>query len=155
MGLPDEPLSETVAAGRTLARLSRTIERCCTEVGLNLAQYRLLVFICRAPQRAGALADQDAVSGPSLTARVDALEAKGLVRRSPVEGDRRGVELTLTDEGHEVLDRIESGIDRRLRALFPTDDGRELLAALARAHLTPPSRSGGGSEARGRSRDAR
>jgi DNA-binding MarR family transcriptional regulator len=131
--IDDDPIPDAVRAGRTIARLSRTIERCCTDAGLNIAQYRLLVFIQRAPQRAGALADQDAVSGPSLTARVDALEAKGLVRRDPVAGDRRGVELTLTDEGRVVLSQIEACVQRRFEALFPTAEGMRLLAGLARA----------------------
>ena len=124
---------DSIRAARTVARLSRVVERCCSDAGLNMAQYRLLVFILRAPQRAGALADQDSVSGPSLTARVDALAAKGLVRRDPVEGDRRGVELTLTDDGRVVLEQIESCLEARLEALFPGDDGRRTLTNLAAA----------------------
>jgi DNA-binding MarR family transcriptional regulator len=129
-----EQLPDSIGAGRTIARLSRLIERCSTDTGLNLAQYRLLMFIRRAPQRAGALAEKDSASGPSLTARIDALTAKGLVRRVPVEGDRRGVELAITAEGRVVLDRIETCVDRRLDALFPGPKGRALLRALAQAN---------------------
>lgn len=125
--------SVAVSAGRMIARLARTIERSSSDEGLSLAQYRLLAFVARAPQRAGVLAAQDAVSGPSLTARVDALEAKGLVRRSPVEADRRGVELALTADGHAAVDRIEARVERRLNAIFPTPEGQALLAALANA----------------------
>jgi DNA-binding MarR family transcriptional regulator len=131
---PIDPLPDAVGAGRTIARLSRLLERCSADAGLNLAQYRLLMFIGRAPQRAGALAEKDAVSGPSLTARIDALEAKGLVRRAPVPGDRRGVELAITDEGGAVLATIEACVERRLDALFPGPKGRSLLRGLAQAN---------------------
>jgi DNA-binding MarR family transcriptional regulator len=129
----DRAASDPIEAGRNIARLSRSIERCCGDAGINMAQYRLLLFILRVPQRAGALASQDAVSGPSLTARVDALEAKGLVRRDPVEGDRRGVVLALTDDARVVLDQIEQCIGSRLEAIFVGEEGARTLAALAQA----------------------
>lgn len=127
-------LPDAIGASRTIARLSRVIERCCTQAGLNLAQYRLLVFVNDAPQRAGALADRDAASGPSLTARVDALEAKGLVTRSRAADDRRGIELTLTEAGVVALGSIEACVQGHFDALFPATKGKQLLAGLARAN---------------------
>src|SRR5664279_1407636 len=63
------------------------------------------------------LEQQSLFTRSGLTRLVDRIEADGLVRREPVEGDRRGVRVALTDEGRrrhdeafaqhwEILERI-------------------------------------------------
>ena len=42
---------------------------------------------------------------------VSALEERGLVARSPVEGNRRAVAVSLTDAGHAFLDKSHTEID--------------------------------------------
>ncbi|MFD5078085.1 MarR family winged helix-turn-helix transcriptional regulator [Streptomyces sp. NPDC058371] len=39
-----------------------------------------------------------------MTGRLDKLERAGLLRRSPDPHDRRGLQVTLTDEGHRLID---------------------------------------------------
>ncbi len=77
------------------------------------------------------------LSSGAMTNRLDRLEERGLVRRSPDPGDRRGVQITLTEEG---LDLIEEAVgahvrneDRLLGGLSGEDRAR--LAGLLRELL--------------------
>ncbi len=62
-----------------------------------------------------------------MTNRVDRLEQRGLVRRSPDPGDRRGVKVRLTRSGRETVDAALSDL---------LDHERELLG-----ELTPQERA--------------
>lgn len=112
--------NDTLQAVRVLARLTRVIERACQDSQLSLPQYRLLLYISRTSQRAGELASKAAVSRPTLTSLVDGLERQGLVERSRVSGDRRGINLVLTDDGKKAIDETERMLAERVAAL--TDD---------------------------------
>ena len=46
----------------------------------------------------------------TMTNRIDRLQAKGLVRRSPSRRDRRGVIVTLTTQGREHVDGAMIGL---------------------------------------------
>jgi long-chain acyl-CoA synthetase len=116
-------------AGRTVARLARQAEIGLAEVDLSLPQYRLLMFIDRQSAGASMLADQLAVSRPSITAVVDGLVVRGLVERKASACDRRRVELSLTDLGRELLDRADAVLDDRLAALVGELDERRRAAA--------------------------
>jgi DNA-binding MarR family transcriptional regulator len=128
---PVEASDELVVAARVLARLARVAERACGEAGLSLPQYRLLVFVAKAPQRAGDLASRSAVSRPTLTSLVDGLERQELVRRVPVEGDRRGIQLELTEAGRATLAETESRLTHRLGDLVARSGADALIGALA------------------------
>ncbi len=52
----------------------------------------------------GALVTQTMVTSGTMTNRIDRLEARGLVRRSPAPDDRRSVLVRLTHEGRERVD---------------------------------------------------
>lgn len=52
----------------------------------------------------GRLIKETMVTSGTMTTRVDRLVERGLVRRSPDPSDRRGVLVSLTDEGREVVD---------------------------------------------------
>ncbi|MFD9909770.1 MarR family winged helix-turn-helix transcriptional regulator [Streptomyces sp. NPDC059063] len=53
-----------------------------------------------------------------MTGRLDKLERAGLLRRSPDPHDRRGLQVTLTDEGRELVDRaVSAGLDAQHVAL--------------------------------------
>lgn len=121
---------------RALAWGSRLLERACTE--LSLSQYRVLALIASSPERAARLAERASVTRPTLTAVLDGLEARGLIRRGDVEGDRRGVLLEVTPEGRAGLERTEAALGERLSQVLAraSDPGavvaglRALLAAL-------------------------
>jgi DNA-binding MarR family transcriptional regulator len=120
-----------VDAVRTLARLTRLIERACGDTGLTLPQYRLLLLASRAPHRAGELASRAAVTRPALTELVDGLERQGYLRRGSVEGDKRGVRLELTEAGATVLAETDRSLVDRLGGHLKAG-GAELLEALHR-----------------------
>ena len=100
--------------GRVAARLSRVVERALGDADLSLPQYRLLTFLRDGRVAAGALAGRLAVSRPAITTLVDGLVAKGLVDRSPVEGDRRRVDHVLTDAGLAALERGDKAVEAAL-----------------------------------------
>ena len=110
--------------GRVAARLARQVDVGLAQVDLSLPQYRILMFLAEGAVAASALADNLAVSRPSVTAVVDGLVSRGLVERRHDEGDRRRVGHTLTAEGRRVLDQADAAVDARLAeiARFLTDE---------------------------------
>src|SRR5579875_2440890 len=65
--------------------------------------------------------------------------AAGLVRREPAPRDRRGVLVTLSEQGRAVVDEAFTDLLEREQALLAglADDQRQLLAGLLRALLAP------------------
>lgn len=116
-------------AVRVLARVARVLERFCTEI--SLPQYRVLSMIEDGDERATQLAGHLALTKPTITAAVDGLVERGLVRRRMVEGDRRAVRLVITSEGRKILAAAESAMACALAGLFErTDDRAGVLRAL-------------------------
>ncbi|WP_181783373.1 MarR family transcriptional regulator, partial [Pseudonocardia pini] len=109
--------AEAAGAGRTAAHLARAIEVELASVKLSLPQYRLLSTLdeLRAEQShesaASLLADRLAVSRPSVTALVDGLVGRGLVRREFRDEDRRRTWHVLTDEGRRALREADQALD--------------------------------------------
>ncbi|MFI6354956.1 MarR family winged helix-turn-helix transcriptional regulator [Streptomyces sp. NPDC050743] len=78
-----------------------------------------------------------------MTGRLDKLEKAGLLRRSPDPHDRRGLKVTLTEKGLDVIDRaVGAGLAVQTEALSLLDDEqvgqladllRELLAGTLEA----------------------
>lgn len=60
--------------------------------------------------RAGALGDALMIRRSNMTKLVDALERRGLVKRTPSDIDRRSVELSLTDAGRALIKSIKPEI---------------------------------------------
>jgi DNA-binding MarR family transcriptional regulator len=92
---------KTVSAVRTLARLYRLLES--ADSGLTLPQYRVLAAISSGGARSAHLADRLSVRRPTLTAIADGLVAAGHVTREAEAGDRRVVQLHMTDLGRAAL----------------------------------------------------
>ncbi len=70
-----------------------------------------------------------------LTRLVDRIEAAGLVRREPVPGDRRGVSVVLTPEGHRRHDEAFADhlllIEREFGSRLTRDQQRAVADALS------------------------
>jgi MarR family transcriptional regulator for hemolysin len=96
-----------VRAVRAVVFMSRLFEYECRSLGISLAQYRMLLYLRHAPRRAGELADQAAITRPSLSTLIAALEKQGWIERSAVDADRRGVRLELTEQGLATIVRVE------------------------------------------------
>src|SRR5687767_4867227 len=97
---------------RTVARLARMLERPSTD--LSLPQYRVLAMVAAGDERATRLGSRLELAKPTITAMVEALVERGLLRRDVVEGDRRAVSLQITDEGASTLAEAEAAMVRRL-----------------------------------------
>jgi DNA-binding MarR family transcriptional regulator len=135
MATPVNPLDPSEfrigRAVRAVAILSRHFERACVEMGLSLPQYRLLLWVRGGPQRAAELANRAAVRRPTLTALVDGLEAEGLLSRTAVEDDRRGIRLEVTEKGLELLTRTEAHLGQLLEKLAEGEQREAILGHLS------------------------
>jgi len=117
-------------AVRAVVRVARMLEHAATE--LTLPQYRLLVMVSCGDQRASKLAGRLALSKPTVTAVVDGLVERGFLARSEVSGDRRAVDLSLTEPGRAALAATDFAMGTRLAlVLGRCDDPRAAEAGLA------------------------
>jgi DNA-binding MarR family transcriptional regulator len=87
----------------------------------------------------GALLRATLVTSGTMTNRIDRLAEAGLVRREPDPRDRRGVLVTLSEEGREVVDAALTDLLAREQALLAglREDQRAVLADLLRTLLAP------------------
>ena len=87
----------------------------------------------------GQLIRQTLVTSGTMTNRVDRLERRGLVERSPSPSDRRGVIVRLTPSGQQTVDAAMADLldrERELLAHLPARQ-RDDLAAMLRQLLSP------------------
>jgi len=84
------------------------------------------------------------VTSGAITQRLDKMEARGLVERTPNEADGRGVRVQLTEAGGELIDRaLPEHVETEHRILAALDAGeRDELAATLRALLESLGGSG-------------
>ncbi len=103
------------------------------EAGGSASAWQVLLLV-RSQQwdtQAG-MAEAMGISGATLTHHLNALEARGLVRRWREASNRRVQQAELTAEGQALFDRLREvavGHDERLRSKL-TDEETELLAEL-------------------------
>jgi DNA-binding MarR family transcriptional regulator len=117
----------------SVARLSRRM-RVQAGNDLSVTQFSALAVLDRHGEMTPTeLAEHEHVRPPSMTRTVAALEAAGLVARSPHPTDRRQVVLAATDAGRELLREHrrlkEAWLARRLAEL--TDEDRAVLERAA------------------------
>jgi DNA-binding MarR family transcriptional regulator len=102
---------EFVKAVRLLAWITKSFESACPQSGISLAKYRVLLLVSADPLRATELASRARVSLATLSGLVNSLEEQGLLERTALRSDRRGVALRLTRpaskraQGREILAR--------------------------------------------------
>ncbi len=98
------------------ARGGRTRER---ERALTLSQYGLLQPLARSERaRVRELAARAGITPSTATRILDALERRGIVDRSRSAGDRRGVSVTLTAAGRDVLRDEDDWLRARERDFY-------------------------------------
>ena len=86
--------------------LEAVMDRDLQAYGLQLPEYEVIAVLSEAPNRRlrmSAIADMIVQSRSRLTHTAGRLEERGWVRRETCVGDRRGVELVLTDEGRAAV----------------------------------------------------
>jgi DNA-binding MarR family transcriptional regulator len=102
--------------------LTSTVARVAEEHELTPMQGRLLCGLAGRSQRMMDLAQSLGIEKAALTGLVDRAERRGLVERATVPGDRRAIQVTLTDDGGQAMLAFEAGVASALD---------ELLAPLA------------------------
>jgi len=87
----------------------------------------------------GALLRATLVTSGTMTNRIDRLTEAGLVRREPDPRDRRGVLVTLTQDGQERVDAALEDLLRGERTLLASlrPEERDQLSGLLRILLAP------------------
>ncbi|MFD1146644.1 MarR family winged helix-turn-helix transcriptional regulator [Saccharothrix hoggarensis] len=134
---PDLDVSPMAVIGR-LSRLARVVDgelgRTFARHGLDRASFDVLATLRRSapPHRLTPteLMRASMVTSGAITQRLDRLQARGLVARTPNEHDGRGVVVELTDEGRDLVDRTlpdHLATENRLLAAL-TKDERAALA---------------------------
>jgi DNA-binding MarR family transcriptional regulator len=104
--------------------------------GLQLSEYEILSMLSEHPDRRlrmSVIAEQVVQSRSRLTHTAGRLENRGWVRREACEGDRRGVELVLTETGFVEISRMAPTHVGSVRAHLLDHLSREDLLALGRA----------------------
>ena len=139
---------EHLDAGDGLIQLCRLVQGIYARVSerndLTPVHARLICVLAFGPQGMAELARCFGVEKATLTGLVDRAEQRGLVRRSPVPGDRRALHVTLTDTGHEAAIAFHTEateeLNQLLSALPATDreDFRRSLAKIIAGRLARP-----------------
>ena len=136
MRVPDETLGAWRAFLNAHALATRRINRDLTAAGLpDLTWYDVLWTLHRADGRRlriRELADAVVLSSTGMTRFVDRLEAKELVGREAVPGDRRGAYAVITKEGIDLLRRMWPVYARGIATYFgpAVQDAAALRTAL-------------------------
>lgn len=127
----------TSAHARITGQLSAALGETC---GLTINDFEILLRLDQAPPpglRLGALNPAVRLTQPSLSRAVDRLERRGWLRRATTADDRRGVVVTTTPAGREVLRRAAPVHARIVREflLDPLTEGEQDLLARALARI--------------------
>jgi DNA-binding MarR family transcriptional regulator len=114
-------------------RLARRLRAQKADQALSDAQFAVLGVLYRSgPRTLTELAEAERVSAPSMNRTVDCLEESGYLVRTADEIDRRKSNITLTDDGRDVvkatISKRDAWLTTRLRELSKED-----RATLARA----------------------
>ena len=92
---------------------------------LTPVQAKLLCIVAEAPRGMAELAQCFGVEKAALTGLVDRVERRGLAKRTPVPGDRRALNVTLTDTGRQAATAFHGDVtielERLLAPLAPHD----------------------------------
>lgn len=116
--------------------LEAVLDRDLQAHGLQLSEYEILSMLSEQPDRRlrmSIIAEMVVQSRSRLTHTAGRLESRGWVRREPCAGDRRGVELVLTDTGVAEITRMAPTHVRSVRDNVLAHLSREDLLALGRA----------------------
>lgn len=121
---------------RVRAALSTAIDRELADFDVSHDQWSILIMIATARgDTAAELSREMCCETSSMTRMLDRLEAKGLVRRTRSEDDRRVVHLAITESGQALADRLPELMIRvmnRHLAGFSLDEVESLKGFLRR-----------------------
>lgn len=109
-----------------LLRLTRLVRHQRVDMSVSLtAMSAMATLNKRGPMSAGDLAACERVQPPSMTKVIASLEDRGLVRRDVHPSDRRSAIISITAEGHALLDserrQRDAWLSKRLARLTPEE----------------------------------
>jgi len=121
-GAPIDRTDESLIALRRILRATELYSRDLAQAaGLTPAQLRVLQIV---EQKGGVtpkvLATQMGVSQATVTALVDKLVRRDMVRRRPSQTDRRQTNIEVTAAGQDTLDRAPDALQQRYVREFET-----------------------------------
>lgn len=145
-GVPTSSIAVITPLWRVAKLLADDRRRTLDRLGVDSATLDLLSTLRRAGEpwslTTRQLAARTLVTAGAISQRVARAQALGLVERSPSDAGRRAVAVTLTPEGHRVVERVVRELlaheETLLDALTPqaraalADGLGDLLAALSR-----------------------
>ena len=133
----DTPAVEDLGIVDGLAQLSFLVQRVLGQVAaehdLSIIQVRLIGVLRDREPGMQELARHLRLDKSSMTGLVDRAERRGLVQRTTAAHDKRGVQVSLTDQGHALAATLTAEADECIRALTEslTDTQRAELSLLA------------------------
>jgi DNA-binding MarR family transcriptional regulator len=111
--------------------LNRSLAETTERFGLTVGEYMVLTALRGSgkPYRLSPsrLAESCWLSSGAMTNRLDNLEEAGLVERVPDSGDRRSVQVTLTEKGHRLWDEAAGTAAARESLVASTLHPEELV----------------------------
>ncbi len=132
------------AGRRLMAGLQENLDR----FGLDFAGLDVLLTLRRQgagqSMSPGAMAADMMLSSGAMTARLDRLETRGLLRRSPDPDDRRGVRIALTEEGFALADRLVTAhvaVEQSMLSKLQIEEQKKLSEFLSRVADEDPMQS--------------
>lgn len=108
--LDSGPMLTLLLLSRLQSALAREIERTYAPHGINAAGWDLLLTLYRSAPEVGLtpteLSGLAAISGPSISNRVERLLERGLIQRWPGQSDRRSVNISLSAAGRQLVEEL-------------------------------------------------
>ncbi|WP_199610133.1 MarR family winged helix-turn-helix transcriptional regulator [Flocculibacter collagenilyticus] len=108
--LDSSPMAVMGRLVRTSSFFHAELQKVFSTFSLNSGEFDVLATLLRTGKpyelTPNQLLNTLMLSSGAMTNRVDRLEAKGYVKRSPDPNDRRGVLVSLTDEGYKLISEV-------------------------------------------------
>ena len=125
---------------RTDSLVTTALSRRFRRHGLSLSGFNAMVIIRQAPEGVNPreIADRLLVTRAAVTAILDALEAKGLIRRAPSGADGRMTLIAITPRGKRLLDSIlpeHFAAERAMASVLGANEKELLISLLGRLQL--------------------
>jgi DNA-binding MarR family transcriptional regulator len=143
--LDHSPIGIVGRVSRLAREIEQRLERVYTEHGLEPGWHDVLATLRRTGPpyqlRPTDFANTLMLTTSGTTKRLDRLEQAGLIERAPDPADRRGILITLTPAGRELIDGVTEdhlANERRLLAALTEAEQRELAGLLRRLQLGLP-----------------
>lgn len=135
----------------TSLMLKKTSSRLFQDYLASDAQFNIMKLLKDAnePLTQNDLSKMLLVDKSNVTGLIDRLEKQDYIRRNKVEGDRRSYHITLTDEGRELINKLDRMYLKKVSQIMSefTADDYETLIRLTRK-IRNGVRSGEGKQAK-------